>query len=528
MIVDELLFRRASLHERGLFKVVMWSGSFVDDFVIGTDASKGKGSKLLADMCIPELEAEFEEIYGVYGFISAVVGKMRGEKILQLAREHSAKPFLYKIEPARSAKAHLKDSVPLIHADAVHKRGVLGEGVKVGVIDTGVDASCSLRSKVISYRNFVPEEEYGDYSGHGTHVAGIIAGDEEVYRGVAPKAKIISAKVLNRMGEGDEQLIADGMLWACMEGAEILNLSLGIYLMIPGRGIYRGEGFLDRICDALTHKGIVIVVSAGNEGPEEGTIGSPACSKEVITVGAVDKHRRLASYSSRGTVGGITKPDLVAPGGTGGSRDEGIISVRSQLASESEAYPDECHTYLCGTSMAAPHVSGAAALILEAVGKRGIVVPNRHFFVKKVLMESATDLGYRRNEQGTGLVNVDKALSSVGAYSTEKAVSESIAQVTNDLASVLVPGAILGTLALLIGTAFNQEQDDRRARIYYQKFYSQVDEILRALEGRIHALNQDYIGGTISPLRYSEEMMKTSRILLELNELIKKIEDMKV
>ncbi|MBO3832636.1 MAG: S8 family serine peptidase [Candidatus Brockarchaeota archaeon] len=528
MIVDEDLFKQAFKNPDGLFKIVVWSGSFRDDFIIGADASKEKGSKLLEAMRIPMLEEILEEIYSIYGFIPAVVGKMRGRNILSLARLHTVLPFFYKIEPVRLVRTCLKNSVPLIHADTVHERGVLGEGVKVGVIDSGVDPSCSLRGKVISYRNFVPEEEYGDYAGHGTHVAGIIAGDEEVYHGVAPKAKLISAKVMNKEGIGDDHLIADGMLWTYVEGAEIMNLSFG------GEG--GPQSLLSRMCDALVTKGIVTIVAAGNDGPGEGTIKNPGCSKSVITVGAVDKRGRLVNYSSRGPVNGIMKPELVAPGGLvwppheearrGGyaanSPDESIISARSNLSSRL-AYPDECHTPSCGTSMAAPHVSGAAALILEVVKKRGIVVENKHFFVKKVLMETATDLGYGENEQGKGLINVDKALGSMRAYSAEEVTQENVARVANDLASILVPSAIIGTFVVLLGALLQpQKQDVRNARTYYQELYSRIDAILRALEERIHTLNMDYTRGVIPPSRYSEEMMKINRILFELNELIKK------
>ncbi|MEM2487759.1 MAG: S8 family serine peptidase [Thermoproteota archaeon] len=516
------------------FKVVMWAGTFIDDFAIGADASKEKGLKVLENMFKDMLkrtyfkpEELFEEIYGIYGFIPAIVGKMRGGVIRGLARLHSLLPFIYKIEPVRIVTTCLKDSVPLIHADKAYRRGFFGEGVKVGVVDSGVDPSCSLRGKVISYRNFVQEEEYCDYNGHGTHVAGIIAGDEEIYCGVAPKSKIISAKALNSEGEGYEDMIGSGIMWAYTEGAEIINLSLGTPRSKGGTP----ETFLSRLANELTTKGIVVIAAAGNEGEEgEGTIGSPGCMESVITVGAVDKHGRLASYSSRGPVDGIMKPDLVAPGGNGSSPEEHIISTRSQF-SNLPYYPNRCHAPMIGTSMAAPHVSGSAALILEAMRKKGITVPNKHFFVKKVLMESATNLGYKRNEQGAGLVNIDKALNYIETCSSEEIVTrvleENVSRVTESLASVLIPGAVVGISAVLLGAIFQPEKQGIQVlRTSYQEFYSQMDAILRMLEEKIHTLNRDYMRGVIPHHRYSEEMMKIARALQELNGLIKSIKNM--
>jgi subtilisin family serine protease len=512
MIIEEDLLKLALKDTNRFFKVVVWSGKFVDSIIIGVDAFKDKGLKLLEEMGIYGIEGFFEEIYGIYGLISAFVGKIRGRTIVDLKPKNF--PLIYKIETVKEFRICLKDSARLISIDKSHEKGIFGKGVKVGVVDTGVDSSCSLRNKVPLYRNFVQEEEeYGDYSGHGTHVAGIIAGSEEVYRGVAPGAEIISAKVLNKEGIGDEEQVANGMMWTYANGVEIINLSLGSRDVGP-------NNLLNRLCDALASKGVVIVAAAGNDGPKEGTIGSPGSSKNAITIGAVDKHGRLTSYSSRGPVDGIMKPDLLAPGGIKGSLDEGIISTRSSL-SQLPIYPDECHTSLIGTSIATPHVSGSAALILEVMERRKIKIKNKHFLVKEVLTCSAKDLGYKRNEQGAGLVDVDRALRDVEAYAEEDVMKEEANLIVKDLASVLVPSAVVGISSVLLGALILPLKQNAQTSL--QELYSQIDEILNILDERMYRLNEGYKRGMILPEQYSEEMIRINQILLKLNELIKRI-----
>jgi len=510
MVVERDLVEAASKDEKKVFKVVVWAGWPVDEFVAERDAFRERGLRLLDKMLVQGLTDFFEDIYGIYGFLPAVVGRINGRNILRL--KSSLPSFVYGIEAIRKVRACLKDSVPLISADKVHKIGITGSGVKIGIVDTGVDAVCSLENKVILSRSFVPDED-GDYSGHGTHVAGIAAGREAVYSGVAPGADVISAKVLDRKGEGDEEQVANGVMWAYTNGANIVNLSLG------SRHPSGPRSFLSRLCDALADKGVVVVAAAGNDGPEEETINSPGSSRKAITVGAVDKHGILTSYSSRGPVDGVMKPDLLAPGGGTSGPDEGIISTRSSLC-EDEGYPDPCHASHSGTSAATPHVSGAAALILELAGKKGMSIKNDHLFVKKVLTSSAKDLGYKRNEQGAGLINVYEALKKAETYTEEDSMKEEVDSIGRDLASILVPSAVIGASSILLGALI---QPKKRRETSLQEVYAQVDRILDMLESRMFQLNEEYRRGAIPPDQYSEEMMRISSILLKLNELIKRI-----
>jgi hypothetical protein len=508
MVVERELLEAASKDERKLFKVIVWAGWPLDEFLIGGDASKEGGLKLLDKMLIQGLADFLEEIHGIYGFLPAVIGSINGRNILRL--RSSLPSFVYGIEAIRKVRVCLKNSVPLISADKLHEIGITGNGVKIGIVDTGVDAVCSLEGKVTSSRSFVPDED-SDYKGHGTHVAGIAAGREDVYSGVAPGAHIISAKVLDREGEGDEEQVANGIMWAYTNGADIVNLSLG------ARHPSGPKSFLSRLCDALADKGVVVVAAAGNDGPGEGTINSPGSSKEAITVGAIDKNRILAPYSSRGPVDGVMKPDILAPGGLiVNSLDEGIISTRSSF-SELGRYPDGCHTSLAGTSMATAHASGSAALILEFARRKGIVIKNDHFFVKKVLVSSARDLGYKRNEQGAGLIDVYEAMRRAESYKEEEIMEEEMKDFGRDLASILVPSAIVGVSSVLLGALIQPKKGSS------EEIYAQVDSILNMLESRMLQLNEEYRRGIIPPDRYSEEMMRISSILLKLNELIKKI-----
>ena len=277
--------------------------------------------------------------------------------------------------------------------------------MKIAVVDTGIDDYYSLEGKVSEERNFVEGEDGRDLAGHGTHVAGIAAGDEDVYRGVAPGASLVSAKVLDKKGEAPDYVVALGITWAYEVGAHVINLSFG------GEG--HPQDLLCRLCNTIADRGVIVAAAAGNSG--ELGIESPGMAEKAITVGAVDKRGRIAPYSSRDVLG-LGKPDVVAPGGflerESGTLDfeQGIISLRSR-SSKLPAYPDERHASLQGTSMATPHVSGAAAILVEALKEKGFG-GNLHYEVKKLLKKTARDLGEPRNAQGSGLISLENAIKA--------------------------------------------------------------------------------------------------------------------
>lgn len=320
--------------------------------------------------------------------------------------------YVKDIFPNYRISVALDESVPLIKADEVWKMqdaygwNITGKGVTIAIIDTGVDYNHpDLKDNYIedgSY-DFVNNDSYpmDDYKtyGHGTHCAGIACGkgndSDFQYVGVAPDAKFYAFKILNESGSGNLENYTLAMEAAMdpngdgndSDHVDIVSLSLGTKL--PGDP---NDHWCDMAND-LVDAGVVVVVAAGNLGPDPQTIASPGCAQKPICVGSIHKNKIIASSSSRGPVelNGqyIVKPDVVAPG----------VNVRSARIGGS-------YISNSGTSMATPHITGAAALILQA---------NPDFSpaeVKSLLKGIAVDLGYEPNTQGSGMIDVLRALIS--------------------------------------------------------------------------------------------------------------------
>jgi len=296
-------------------------------------------------------------------------------------------PRVEAIWPDKPVYALLDVSVPLIRAPQVWEKGFTGRGIKVAVVDTGIDYEHpDFSGRILAYTSFVGGDGKDDH-GHGTHVAGIIAGSGEAsggkYRGVAPEALLLSAKVLKADGSGMMSDVMAGIEWAVEQGAKVINLSLG------SPGPCDGTDALSAMCDAAVRAGVVVCAAAGNDGPAPGTIGSPGCAREVITVGASDDYDQVASFSSRGpTADGRVKPDILFPG-------VGIVSCRAGGTSMGNPV-DDFYTSASGTSMATPHASGVAALLLQAYPD---LTPAQ---VKARMMDSALNLNLDPNTQGAG------------------------------------------------------------------------------------------------------------------------------
>ncbi|MEU2424147.1 S8 family serine peptidase [Streptomyces sp. NPDC007851] len=294
----------------------------------------------------------------------------------------------------------LDTGVPQIGAPTAWAAGYDGTGVKVAVLDSGVDEDHpDLAGQVIAERNFSGSPDIEDHFGHGTHVASVVAGTGAesggTYKGVAPGAKILDGKVLNDSGAGEESGVLAGMEWAVAQGADIVNLSLG-------GADTPGDDPVEEAIDRLSAEtGTLFVVAAGNEGPGEHTVDTPGSAAAALTVGAVDKADRLADFSGRGPRVGDSgvKPDLTAPGVA--------ITAAAAPGSVLEAeYPSDIPGYITldGTSMATPHVAGAAALMVQEhpdwSGER----------IKEVLTGSAEPGAYSSFQQGTGRTDVARAI----------------------------------------------------------------------------------------------------------------------
>ncbi|MCE7004204.1 S8 family serine peptidase [Kibdelosporangium philippinense] len=286
--------------------------------------------------------------------IDAVALKTRGSDVWETAKSGSAK----KVWLDATRKATLDQSVRQIGAPAAWQAAYTGKGIKVAVLDTGVDQTHpDLATQEIAEKNFSSSRDNVDRYGHGTHVASIVAGTGAKsggkYRGVAPDAKILDVKVLGDNGSGTDSGIIAGMQWAAEQGADVINMSLGSF---DGPEVDP----LEEAVNTLSAKyGTLFVIAAGNFGPGDGTIDSPGSADAALTVGAVDRANKIADFSGRGPRdgGGMIKPDITAPG-------VDIMAALHAAGRIGEPIVDG-YTALSGTSMAAPHVAGAAALLAQ-------------------------------------------------------------------------------------------------------------------------------------------------------------------
>ncbi|WP_406032516.1 S8 family serine peptidase [Nocardioides sp. NBC_00163] len=294
------------------------------------------------------------------------------------------------------AETTLDRSTAQIGAPEAWAAGFEGKGATVAVLDTGIDATHpDVADQVDGAQSFVPgEEATSDAHGHGTHVASTVLGtgsaSEGSYKGVAPGADLLVGKVLDNAGYGQDSWIIAGMEWGAAN-ADIVSMSLG------DSSLNDGTDPMAQALNALSEQtGALFVVAAGNSYAE-GSLGSPGTADAALTVGAVDDGDVRADFSSYGPRVGdhAIKPDLTAPG-------VGIVAARSQQASGEGWY-----TSMNGTSMATPHVAGAAAILKGAhpdlTGEQ----------LKSALVSSAADIDAPAYEVGTGRLDVPAALDGV-------------------------------------------------------------------------------------------------------------------
>jgi subtilisin family serine protease len=299
----------------------------------------------------------------------------------------------------------LDKSVLQVGAPTAWAAGYTGRGVTVAVLDTGIDATHpDFRGRIAAVRNFTDEPSLRDTHGHGTHVASTLAGAGGRYRGVAPDARLLIGKVCGSRGCPESAIIA-AIDWAVRSGARIVNLSLG------------GPDFADvdplelAIEQYTARHGTLFVVAAGNDGGYgQESVDSPASADAALAVGAVERSDEIAAFSGRGPrIGdGAMKPEIVAPGVE-------ITAARSRYSSLGER--GSKYTMLSGTSMATPHVAGAAAVLAQQ--HPSWTGP----MLKAALMGSAKPLeGIGNYEQGAGRLDLARGVAQ-SVHTTPAAVS---------------------------------------------------------------------------------------------------------
>lgn len=270
-----------------------------------------------------------------------------------------------------------------------------GKGIGVAILDTGIYPHIDFDSRICVFEDFISYKKFPyDDNGHGTCVAGILAGSGRGsmgrYRGMAPGCSLIILKVLDRFGNGNKEDVLRAFQWILKNKSfyniRVVNISVGT--------TYRTKNDQDVLVqgvEQLWDDGMVVVAAAGNQGPEPGSVTAPGCSKKIITVGSSDMLSGKAAVSGRGpTFECVCKPDLVAPG-------------RQIMA----CAPGEGNQYSMksGTSMSTPLVSGAVALALE----KDPLLTNVE--IKMMLKDSTDDMNLPRNQQGWGKFNCDKFLA---------------------------------------------------------------------------------------------------------------------
>ncbi|WP_345569687.1 S8 family serine peptidase [Nonomuraea rosea] len=301
----------------------------------------------------------------------------------------------------RKTEASLDQSVPLIGAPTGWERGFDGKGTKVAVLDTGIDVNHpDFAGRILATENFSDAAGIADVKGHGTHVASTIAGagtaSGGTYKGVAPAASLLVGKVLGDGGNGEWSWAIAGMEWAAAQGADVVNMSLGSCC---------GDGTdpMSQALNELTKKhGTLFVTAAGNEY-DPLTVSVPAAADEALAVGAVDKTTgtTLAEFSSKGPRldDAAVKPNIVAPG-------VDIVAARSADSSIPAIPGNDKYAGFSGTSMATPHVAGAAAILAQQHPEW------RAGELRDALTSTAErNDAYNWFEQGSGRVNVARAVT---------------------------------------------------------------------------------------------------------------------
>ncbi len=311
----------------------------------------------------------------------------------------------------------LNQSAQVIGAvDTWNVQNMTGHGVKVAVIDSGIDKNHpALAGKVVAEDSTVPGEGVDVPGDHGTHVAGIIASQDAIRRGVAHGADLINVKVLDSFGSGDHTQIEEGMQRAYELGADVVNMSLGLSHIYHNWECPDGFCSLCKAAQSLVDLGVVVVVAAGNEDnrkdppPPDGdtNLRCPGQCRGVVTVGGVEKDLDMYNNSSLGPPSywdgwtanihflfclnlrlpfpgepWVTKPDLCAPG----------VGITSTVLGSGWASKT-------GTSMASPHVAGVAALMLQ---KHPGMPPQT---AKNILVHTAYGLPFDRFTCGSGLLD---------------------------------------------------------------------------------------------------------------------------
>lgn len=323
-----------------------------------------------------------EEVSHEFETVDMIEADLTDEKVADLENNPNVS-YVEKDIPVHAYQQEIPYGIDNVQAPLAHQNGDTGEGVKLGVIDTGIDASHEDLNVVGGYSVFtsgIDADPYNDGSGHGTHVAGTAAAlDNNVgVVGVAPDADLYAVKVLNSSGSGSSSGVAQGVEWAIQNGMDVINMSLG--------SSTHSQAIQDVVNAAYYEHDMLVVAAAGNEGNASGTgdtVGYPAQYDSAFAVAATDKNDQRASFSYTGPA-----VDISAPGAN-------ILST----------VPGNSYDSLNGTSMASPHVAGAGAVIRASFPSASAEE------VRSLMQTSSKHIGSDTYWYGSGLLQVNTAVN---------------------------------------------------------------------------------------------------------------------
>ena len=426
--IDPALLSAMNANPRGEFDVIAQTG-----VPGGGKKPSPRANAERAQGAANRLKANGGKYLKGLALIGGAAATMNVDGITKLSRDPFVKFILLdkKLKPL-GAPAAQSIYTQLVRAPEVWAQGITGQGIGVAVIDSGVVAANDLvvpNSRVIGSVDLTATPASGDPGGHGTHVAGIVAGNgsdsAQGWMGIAPGANIVNVRVIGREGTTNVSTVIRGIEWAVVNrrtyNIRVINLSLGG----PTSSSYRNDPMVAAV-EIAWHSGIVVVMAAGNSGPTPATIVTPATDPYGIAVGALDDNNTLTTsddnipwFSSRGpTLDGLLKPDLVAPG-------RKIVSLRALGSYLDNALTDRrtgtSYFRLTGTSMSSPVVAGTVALMLQ---KNPALTPNQIKNSLKVTARpvvSSTDL----NAKGAGLVDAYGAVNNTAIASANRGLTPS-------------------------------------------------------------------------------------------------------
>lgn len=325
------------------------------------------------------------EIKRVHPLLNAALVEANDENLDQISSEdfeiekevvHRIPRFV--VEPDVFRVELFSDAPPVnwgveaVKASAAWELGHKGQGSRVLTLDSGADTSHpALKAQIETTKNFLGNgvlPSVKDEIGHGTHVAGTVLS-------VAPKAKLLIGKVCGSDGECTSSDMIAGIEWGLQQKVDVINLSLGDVTTTP---------LEKKVIEKAEKTGVIVVAATGNDG--EKSVAYPAAYETVVAVGAVNEALKKASFSNWGP-----ELDLMAPG--------------DRIVSATPVDSGKPYSTFSGTSMAAPHVAGVAALVR---GSNKALKPAQ---VQDILKKTATALGTPSLHYGSGLINAEKAVT---------------------------------------------------------------------------------------------------------------------